>query len=81
MRDTPAYDLILVMDRYDEQEVLREVGSIPQRRGAAQRMDRMPGPGGGTCRVAGAPAGVLPPFPAGIVVVAALLAGSSLLKA
>ncbi|KAL4431051.1 hypothetical protein ABPG75_006307 [Micractinium tetrahymenae] len=28
MRDTPAYDLILVLDRYDEQEVVREVSVL-----------------------------------------------------
>lgn len=31
MRDTPAFDLILVMDSYDEHEVLREVGGAPAR--------------------------------------------------
>jgi len=29
MRDTPAYDLIVVMDRYDRQEVVREVRALP----------------------------------------------------
>ena len=34
MRDTPAYDLIVVMDRYDRAEVVREVRQTARRRAA-----------------------------------------------